>query len=254
MRITTWNVNSLRARTGHVQRFAEEHAPDVLCLQELKLADDLFPADELRAHFPYQTWWGQATYNGVAILSKRPLDEIRRGFEAWPDDEARCLSCLVAGIRVYALYVPNGTEVGSARFHYKLKWLEHLRAELDRWPKDTPLAVVGDMNVAPDDLDVWDPFRCDGILLCHPDERAALAHVTAWGLHDAFRERNPFANAFTWWDYQKMGFVRNHGLRIDHTLLSDPLMVRLQKVTIHRDVRGWELPSDHAPVSVDLAE
>ena len=112
--------------------------------------------------------------------------------------------------------------------------------------------MVGDFNVAPDDLDVWDPFKCDGILLCHPDERAALAHLMDWGLKDAFREQNPFANAFSWWDYQKMGFVRNHGLRIDHVLLSDALMEGAGKVTIHRDVRGWPNPSDHAPVSVDL--
>jgi exodeoxyribonuclease-3 len=251
MRITTWNVNSLRLRVDHVVRFAKEHAPDVLCLQELKLADELFPEAELRAHFPHLAWWGTPAYNGVAILSKLPLDEVRRGWDGW-EEEARCLQCVVGGLRLFALYVPNGTELGSARFHYKLRWYKALRAELDRYGQDTPLAVVGDFNVAPDDLDVWDPFKCDGILLCHPDERAALAHLMDWGLKDAFREQNPFANAFSWWDYQKMGFVRNHGLRIDHVLLSDPLMKRAQKVTIHRDVRGWPNPSDHAPVSVDL--
>jgi exodeoxyribonuclease-3 len=252
MRLTTWNVNSLRARLDHVVRFAREAAPDVLCLQELKLVDDQFPEEVLEEWFPHRAWWGQAGYNGVAILSKLPLDDVRRGFLDWDDPEARLLTCEVAGIRLYGLYTPNGTSLGSARFHYKLKWLAQLRAELDRYPKDSALMVVGDMNVAPDDLDVWDPFKCDGELLCHPDERAALQHVLGWGLVDAFRERNPYANDFSWWDYQKLGFQRNHGLRIDHAFLSPPLMKRLRKVTIHRDVRSWDQPSDHAPVSVDL--
>lgn len=252
MRITTWNVNSLRARMDHVARFTREAAPDVLCLQELKLADDLFPLDVLREWYPHCAWWGQPTYNGVAILSKLPLVDVRRGFAGSDDPEARLLTCVVDGIRLYGLYTPNGTELGSSRFHYKLRWLQQLRTELDSYPKDTALIVVGDMNVAPDDLDVWDPFKCDGQLLCHPDERAALQHVLDWGLVDAFREQNPYANDFSWWDYQKMGFQRNHGLRIDHTFLSPPLMRQLGKVTIHRNVRGWDQPSDHAPVSVDL--
>lgn len=233
-------------------RFVDEHAPDVLCLQELKLAQDQFPEALVRERFPHVQWWGQPTYNGVAILSRYPLSEVRRGLDGSDDPEARLLTCEVEGIRLYGVYVPNGMAVGSPKFHYKLRWLAQLRAELERYPRGSDLAIVGDMNVAPDDLDVWDPFKCDGELLCHPDERRAFAHLLDWGLHDAFRERSPFANEFSWWDYQKMGFQRNHGLRIDHTLLSDGLMARLQKVTIHRDVRGWDQPSDHAPVSVDL--
>lgn len=253
MRITTWNVNSLRARMDSVSRFVREAVPDVLCLQETKVTDDLFPADVLRAHYPHIAYWGQQTYNGVAILSKLPLTDVRRGRAIDDDGEPRILSCLVDGIRLYDLYVPNGTSVGSPRYHHKLRWLRQLRAELDAYPADTPLVVVGDMNIAPDDLDVWDPFKCDGQLLCTADERGALQHVLDWGLTDAFRERNPYANAFSWWDYQRLGFQRNHGLRIDHTFLSAPLMARLEQVTIHRDVRGWDTPSDHAPVSVDLA-
>jgi exodeoxyribonuclease-3 len=241
-------------RLDHVVRFAREHQPDVLCLQELKLTDEQFPSDVLRAAgFAHLAWHGQQAYNGVAMLSKLPLEDVQRGFVGVEDPEARILAATVAGIRIYGLYCPNGQEVGHPKFLEKLRWFGRLRTELDRFPRDAALAVVGDFNVAPDDLDVWDPFRCDGILLCHPDERAALAHVVAWGLRDPFRERNPFANAFTWWDYQKMGFVRNHGLRIDHTLLSEPLMARVKDVVIHRDVRGWDQPSDHAPVSVDLA-
>lgn len=253
MRLTTWNVNSLRVRLDHVARFVREFDPDVLCLQETKVADDQFPEAELRALRPHLAFWGQPTYNGVAILSKHPLQEVRRGLVGLEDDEPRAISALVEGVRIYGLYVPNGQEVGHPKFHYKLRWLEHLRQELDRYPPDTPLAIVGDFNVAPDDLDVWDPFRFDGLLLCHPEERGALKRVLDWGLSDPYRTKKPFASEFSWWDYQRMGFQRNQGLRIDHTFLSAPLMKRLQKVTIHRDVRGWDQPSDHAPVSVDLA-
>ncbi|MCA9488686.1 MAG: exodeoxyribonuclease III [Myxococcales bacterium] len=252
MRITTWNVNSLRVRLPHVLRFAEEQAPDVLCLQELKLSQDAFPEEELRAVFPHLEWWGQPTYNGVALLSKQPLEDVRRGFEGWKDDEARVLSCLVGGVRLWCLYTPNGQAIGTPKFLYKLEWLRHLREDLDRFASGTDVVVVGDMNVAPDDLDLWDPFKLDGQILCHPDERAALQHVLDWGLLDAFREQNPYANEFSWWDYQKMGFQRNHGLRIDHTFVSRHLMPTVGRVTIHRDVRGWDNPSDHAPVSLDL--
>ncbi len=253
MRLTTFNVNSLRIRMPQLQRLVSTHRPDVLVLQELKLATDLFPEAELRELFPHLAWWGQPGYNGVALLSKLPLEDVRRGFEGVEADEARVLSCVVGGIRLWGLYAPNGQAVGAPKFVYKLAWFRQLRADLDRFPADTEVAVLGDLNVAPDDLDVWDPFKLDGALLCHPDERAALKHVMDWGLVDPFRELNPYANEFSWWDYQKMGFQRNHGLRIDHTLVSGPLMKRVKKVTIHRDVRGWENPSDHAPVSLDLA-
>lgn len=255
MRVTTWNVNSLRARLDHVVRFVAEAKPDVLCLQELKLPQDQFPVDVLGPLFPHSVWWGQPTYNGVAILSKLPLSDVRKGFAVDDDGEARVLTCVVDGVRLYGLYCPNGTELGSARFHAKLRWYDRLADEVAAYAADAEVLVVGDMNVAPDDLDVWDPFKCDGQLLCHPDERAAFARLCARGrLTDAFREREPFANAFTWWHYQKMGFQRNHGLRIDHALASAPLMARLRAITIHRGVRGWDQPSDHAPVSADFAD
>lgn len=253
VRLTTWNVNSLRMRLGHVRRFAEECRPDVLCLQELKLTDDQFPEAELRAHFPHLAWWGQPTYNGVAILSKHPLDDVRRGFVGFADPEARALSATVLGMRVYGLYVVNGQAVGAPKFHHKLAWLEALGRDLDALPEGTPTALLGDFNVAPDDLDVWDPFQCDGQLLCHPLERDALRKILDRGLVDPYRAKQPFGNEFSWWDYQKRGFQLNHGLRIDHTFVSASLLARVRKVTLHRDVRGWESPSDHAPVSVDLA-
>ena len=253
MRVCTWNVNSLRARLDHVRRFTEEGGCDVICLQETKCTDEQFPAEALAemgwAHVEH---WGQPTYNGVALLSRHPLVDVQRGFEGYDDDEARVIAATVKGVRIYGLYTPNGQAVGSPKFHYKLRWLEQLRAEVHRYEPGTKLLVCGDMNIAPDDIDVWDPFKLDGQLLCHPHEREALAKVLAWGLADAYRDQHPFSNEFSWWNYQNMGFQRGFGLRIDHVFLSDPLMDALKKATIHRDVRGWDTPSDHAPVSVDL--
>lgn len=255
MRFTTWNVNSLRLRVEHLAKFAKAADPDVLCLQELKLTQEAFPEDAVRALFPHVEWWGQQAYNGVALLSKHPLGNVRRGFVQWGsptpyDPESRVLSADVGERRVYGLYVPNGQQVGAPKFFYKLAWLGELRRDLDATCAGRKVVLLGDFNVALDDLDVWDPFKCDGQILCHDKEREALRNVLAFGFVDPFREKNPYANEFTWWDYQKMGFQRNHGLRIDHTFVTAAETVR--KVTIHRDVRGWENPSDHAPVSVDV--
>ncbi len=254
MRVTTWNINSLRARFDQLLRFSAEGGADVLCLQELKLTDEQYPEAELRdAGWAHQVWYGQPTYNGVAILSKHPLDDVQRGMRAFPEDERRVIAATVAGIRIYGLYAVNGQGVGTPKFHHKLAWYDALIAELaaHHAPSDD-LIVCGDLNIAPDDLDVWDPFKCDGQLLCHPEERGRFAALQAWGLVDTYRTRQPFANEFTWWDYQKRGFTLNHGLRIDHVLATPSVDARISGVTIHRDVRGWDSPSDHAPVSVDL--
>ena len=251
MRVVTWNVNSLRARMDHLARFVAEVDPDVICLQELKLAPDQIPTDALaELGLPHQVLLGQPAYNGVALLSKHPVTDPQRGFVDHDDPQARVVAATVQGVRIYGLYTPNGQSVGSPAFLYKLAWLDQLHREVHRYDPGSDLLVCGDMNIAPDDLDVWDPFASDGQVLCHPDERAALQRVLDWGLVDSFRERHPFDTAFTWWNYQKMGFARNHGLRIDHVFLSRSLMDRCTEVTIHRDVRGWDTPSDHAPVSV----
>lgn len=253
MRIVTWNVNSLRARMDHLARFVGEVSPDVLCLQELKADDAQIPLEALHAlGYPHVVAWGQPTYNGVALLSRHPITDPQRGFQGYDDDAARAVSGTVGGVRIYGLYTPNGQAVGGPQFRYKLDWLAALRRELDRLDPGDDVLVCGDMNIAPGDLDVWDPFKAEGQLLCTAEERAALQHVLDWGLIDSFRERNPFESGFSWWDYRRMGFSRNQGLRIDHVLLSRSLMARCAEVTIHRDVRGWDTPSDHAPVSVVL--
>lgn len=256
LKIATWNVNSLRVRLGHLERWLAESQTDVVCLQETKCVDAEFPADEIRAMgWEHVCFWGEQTYNGVAVVSRLPLSDVQLGMDDDEDDgQARIVAATVAGIRIYGCYVPNGQAVGSPKFAYKLRWLERLRSWIARvHTPDDPVLVCGDMNIAPDDLDTWDPFRTEGQLLCHPDERARLAALLDWGLVDSFREQNPFASEFSWWDYRRMGFERNHGLRIDHVFLTRPLMDRCRDVRIWRDVRGWEQPSDHVPVVVELA-
>ncbi|MCB9675697.1 MAG: exodeoxyribonuclease III [Alphaproteobacteria bacterium] len=255
MRIATFNVNSLNARLDHVRRVTEEIAPDVLCLQETKLEDERFPELAIRAMgYEHVAFDGQKSYNGVAMLSRFPLEDVQKNFrEGEPHPDRRIIAATVQGVRIYGLYCPNGTEVGSDRFHGKLEWYRRLRAELDAHfaPGDDVL-ITGDFNVTPTENDAWDPFRSEGKLLCTTEEREAFQHLLDFGLTDAWRELNPFAVEFSWWDYQKMGWQRNQGLRIDHVLLTDPLLERCSAVTIHRDVRGWDKASDHAPVSVDL--
>ncbi len=157
------------------------------------------------------------------------------------DHQPRAIAATVKGVRIYGLYVPNGDRISSTKFAYKLRWLDRLGQEL----------LAG---FSPDDADVWDPFRTEGRVLCHPEERARFSRLLDWGLVDSFREANPFASEFSWWDYQKMGWQRGHGMRIDHVLLSRALAPRCTEVTIWRDTRGWKQPSDHAPVTVDLRD
>jgi exodeoxyribonuclease-3 len=255
MRVTTFNVNSLNARMEQLTRFVEEERPDVLCLQETKVPDDRFPHDEMVAlGYPHIVFTGQKSYNGVAMLSRHPIEAPQTDFlDGDPHPARRLVAGTVQGVRIYGLYCPNGTELGSERFFGKLAWFRRLHAELEAHhdPAD-PLMLTGDFNITPNDNDTWDPFRSAGKLLCTDEEREVFEALIDWGLTDAWREMNPYTVAFTWWDYQRMGFNRNHGLRIDHFLLTDPLYERLEAVTIHRDARGWDKPSDHAPVSADF--
>lgn len=256
MRVATFNVNSLNARLDPLARWVRDARPDVVCLQETKVEDTRFPELAVRAMgFEHVAFTGQKTYNGVAILSRYPLSDVQTEFrDGEPHPDRRLIAATVEGVRIYGLYCPNGTEVGSPRYHGKLAWFRRLRAELDAYhtPSD-PLLVCGDFNVTPTEMDCWDPFGSEGQLLCTDAEREVFQHLLAFGLHDTWREKNPFAVDFSWWDYQRMGWPRNQGLRIDHVLLTAPLLARCTGVTIHRDVRGGDTPSDHAPVSVDLS-
>lgn len=252
MKIATWNVNSLRVRLEHLGRYlGSDEAPDVLCMQETKVTDDKFPAEELRAMgYAHLAWHGQKTYNGVAIASKLPLESVQANFADGVDDgQARLIAATVSGVRVICAYVPMGTAPGTEKFQYKLGWLARLRGELNRLDPSALVALCGDLNITRGDLDTWDPFRTEGQILCHPHERYALGKVMDWGLVDVAREREPEARAFTWWDYRAGAWPRNQGFRIDYVLASRPLAAACVGTAVHKEPRGWEKASDHTPVS-----
>jgi exodeoxyribonuclease-3 len=250
MKLVTWNVNSIRQRLERLLALLARHVPDVVCLQETKVTDADFPADELRAAGFSAATLGQKAYNGVAILAREPLEQVTAGFRDGGDDaQARLLAATVGGLRVLCAYVPNGQSVGSEKYAFKLEWYERLRKLLEREADPArPLALCGDFNVAPADIDVHDPEAWRGQVLCSEPERAALARVLEWGLSDCFRRKFPDKVAFSWWDYRMLGFPKNRGLRIDHVLVTEPLFARLDDVAIDREERKGKSASDHAPV------
>jgi exodeoxyribonuclease-3 len=250
VKIASWNVNSIRARLERVLRWLETAAPDVVCLQEIKVATDAFPSEAFREAGWQTAVHGQRTYNGVAILAREPLEDVLVGLQDGEDDpQARLIAATVRGVRVLSAYVPNGAEVGSERWGYKLRWLERLRAALAaRCDPSAPLAVCGDFNVAPDDRDVADVALFGEGVLCHPEARAAFQSLVEWGLVDTFRLRNPHDIAYSWWDYRQLAFPRNVGLRIDHVLATPPLVERCTEAGVEREQRKGKQPSDHAPV------
>ncbi len=250
MRVVTWNVNSVRSRLDRVGAWLERHAPDVVCLQETKTVDETFPAEPLKALGYEQALFGQKTYNGVAILSRQKMTGVRRGLPGdGPEDQKRLIAAEIDGVTVINIYVPNGSEVGSDKFAYKLDWLARLRDFLDSsFDPQTPLVLCGDFNIAPEDRDVHDPEEWRGKVLFHPDEHAALARLREWGLVDALRLHHAQEGLYTWWDYRAASFRRNRGMCIDHLLLTRPLAERCLDVTIDKEERAGEKPSDHAPV------
>ncbi|MCI0340719.1 MAG: exodeoxyribonuclease III [Planctomycetales bacterium] len=254
MKLLTWNVNSVRAREARLLAVLERHKPDVACLQELKALEEQFPAEAVKAAGYHAAVNGQKTWNGVAILSREPPEDVRRGLgDGAPDPQARLVSARVAGARVICAYVPNGEEVGSEKWAYKLEWLARLRRALERdFAKGEPLVLAGDLNVAPDDKDVAKPEDWAGTVLCHEDARKALARVAAWGLADVVRKHHPEGGLYTWWDYRMLAFPKGNGLRIDHVLATAPLADRSRAASVDRDERKGEKPSDHAPVIAEF--
>ncbi len=251
MKLATYNVNSIRARFDRLVAWLGREQPDVVCLQELKVADDEFPRLELEGAGWHCAVWGQKTYNGVAILSRAPLSVVRRGFDDGTDDaEARLLIATAGGLRVASAYVPNGQVVGSDKWAYKLAWLDRLRAWLERTAgPDAPLALCGDFNVAPEDRDVARPEAWRDSVLTHADGRARFASLLAWGLTDTLRRQYPEGEGpYTWWDYRMLGFAKNNGMRIDHILVTAPVAARCRQAWVVREERKGKQPSDHAPV------
>jgi exodeoxyribonuclease-3 len=253
MKLATWNVNSIRARMPRVELWLPEAKPDVLCLQELKVEEKAFPREELeRAGYQIAGVY-QKTYNGVAILSKMPLSDVRVGLDDGEDDpQARLIAATVGGVRVICAYAPNGQAVGSDKYRYKLRWFERLRAYLDKHEsRDKPLILTGDFNVAPEARDVYDPKGWENEPLYHVDARTALEKVRAFGLVDSWRLLNPDAVGYSWWDYRQLSFPKNRGLRIDHIFATETLARACKHVAIDREerkVKEGHAPSDHAPV------
>jgi exodeoxyribonuclease III len=258
MRIATWNVNSLKQRLPRLLPWLDQRRPDVVCLQETKLADDAFTellGDELSKRRYKAAAHGEAAWNGVAILSRVGLDDVVAGIEGapgFPNPEARAVSATCDGIRIVSVYVPNGRTPGSEHYRYKLAWLASLREMVAAGAKNT--VVCGDMNIAPTDEDVFDPEAYVGQTHVTPPERAALAELEAVGLHDVVRDHWPDKRVFTYWDYRAGMFHQDLGMRIDLVLAGDAVAERVRAAWVDRQARKGSGPSDHAPVIVDLDE
>ena len=255
MKLVTWNITSIRAREPRLLTWLDREKPDVLCLQETKVEDAGFPIDALRKAGYEVATFGQRSYNGVAIASTGPLADVSRGLGDDPaDEEARLIAATTHGMRVVCVYVPNGQDLASDRYPYKLAWFQRLRAYLDRTTSpDQPVALCGDMNVTPDDRDVWSADRWQNQIHCSPPERAALADLAAFGLTDAFRHHHGDDKLYSWWDYRGVAFFKDQGLRIDLIYLTPPLLARCTGCVIDRNARKGQDASDHAPVIAAIA-
>ena len=249
MRIATWNINSLRVRLPQLLEWLHANQPDVVALQETKLANDAFPAADIEAAGYQAVFNGQKTYNGVAILSRRPLGEALLEMPRFDDPQRRVLAVSCDGLRIVNLYVPNGQAVGSEKYQYKLRWLQALRDWLrDELGRSARLVVLGDFNIAPEDRDVHDPAAWQGSVHVSEPERAALGELLQIGLVDLFRSFEQPPQSFSWWDYRAASWRRNHGLRIDLILASPALVGSCTGCCIDRAPRGAARASDHAPV------
>ena len=256
MRIATWNVNSLKARIDRVLGWLEYAGPDVLCMQETKLADEQVPDLDFQALGYTVLHHGEGRWNGVAIASRCGLEEDRRGFGDLIDPyegEARLVAGTCGGVRIASVYVPNGRAVGTDTYERKLQWLDCLREYLEKeHSPDEPLVVCGDFNVAPEDRDVYNPAAFEGHTHVSEPERERFEALKAWGLSDAFRQLYDEDRLYTWWDYRAGNFHKHLGMRIDHILVTEPVRRRVRYGLIDRNARKGQKPSDHAPLFIDL--
>lgn len=257
MNITTFNINSIRAREHILGDWLDDRKPDVLCIQELKCQEHQFPYETFTERGYHTAVFGQKTYNGVAICSRLPMEDVVSGLPLDGDAQARGIAATVGGVRVCNVYVVNGRAIGDEKYDYKLRWMDALvdwvRADI---AGHSDYVLTGDFNLCPTDEDTWDPEEWRDAIFCSEAERARFRALMDLGLHDAFRERYPDAwgrYAHTWWDFRGRGFQRGRGLRIDHFLVSAPVMKRVSDVLIDRDMRKAERPSDHAPVRLELS-
>ncbi len=256
MKIVTWNVNSVKSRLEHLKKYLQEFTPDVLLLQELKCIDENFPYMEIEDLGYNVAVHGQKTYNGVAILSKHPLEDVKRGLDGAglngqnPDEQARYIEAVTGGFRVACVYVPNGQEFGSDKFDYKMRFYDRLHKHATELLSYGEKLVIGaDYNVAPTDLDIYDPVSLAGSICFHPAEQEKFRALEFLGLTDAFRALHPARQQFSWWDYRGGAWQNGKGYRIDHLLCSPEAADCLKSCETEDTPRGWEKPSDHAPVA-----
>lgn len=252
MKIVSWNVNSLNVRLPHLLDYLTSDSPDIVALQETKLPDEKFPAADIEAAGYHISFSGQKTYNGVAIVSRSQASDIVTDIPGFDDPQRRLLAATIDGVRVICVYIPNGQEVGSEKYDYKFRWLhafrEFLKAELAVHPR---LIVLGDYNIAPADIDVHDPKRWAGKIMCSEPEREMFRSLLGLGLTDSLRRLYPDEPLHSWWDYRLNAFGRGWGIRIDH-ILTTPA-IELSAGGISREVRAKERPSDHAPVWLEFS-
>ncbi|HKP92960.1 MAG TPA: exodeoxyribonuclease III [Chthoniobacterales bacterium] len=254
MRIVSWNINSLRRRQERFISWLATFKPDVVCLQETKCTDEQFPALDLKAAGYHSVFHGQKSYNGVAIISKSELREVRASLCDEEDDpQARVIAATSGGVRIYSVYAPNGQAVGSPAYDYKMKWYGRLRDCLKAERAKERLVVCGDFNVAPKDEDVYDPELWRGAIMCSEGEREAFAGLCATGLIDTLRLHRPETGLFTWWDYRMLSFPKNRGLRIDAVLATKALAKQCTAAGIEREMRKGKEPSDHAPIWAEFS-
>ncbi|MGI6244743.1 MAG: exodeoxyribonuclease III [Pseudochelatococcus sp.] len=259
MRIATWNINSVRLRIGHLTSFLDEAKPDIVCLQEIKCVDDAFPRAEIEDKGYNVAVHGQKTFNGVALLSRLPLEDVTRGLPGdEADEQARYIEAVVSvdsgAVRVASLYLPNGNPPDTEKFTYKLAWLDRLAAHARALlTLEEPFVLAGDYNVIPQACDAAHPEQWTGDALYLPETRAKFRTLLNLGLTEAVRACDDRGGLYTFWDYQAGAWQKNNGIRIDHLLLSPQAADRLKGAAIHKSLRGLEKPSDHVPVTIDLA-
>jgi exodeoxyribonuclease III len=255
MKIATWNVNSINARIPHLVEWALREKPDVICLQETKCVNENFPLTVINELGYEAEFFGQKSYNGVAILSKMPMSDVQKGFSD-DDDESpkRLIAVTIGGVRIVNTYIPNGTELGTDKFAFKIDWLQRLRRFFDETcAVEKDVLLCGDFNVAMDEIDVWNVAAWEGKLHFTKTERAAMHYVKQWGFTDLFRKLHPETREFSWWNYREGAWPRNHGLRIDYIWTSPSLATKAADCKIDTSTRGLDKPSDHAPVIAEFA-
>lgn len=254
MKVATWNVNSIAIRLEAVLKWIKDTDTDVVCLQETKCVDEKFPLSEIEDFGYHAAFMGQKSYNGVAILSRYAIEDVQKNFH---DDELdspkRLIAATINGVRIVNTYIPNGTELWTDKFTFKLDWLQRLRKMFDATcDKNGNVLLCGDFNVAPDETDVWSVKQWEGKLHFSKPERAAIHHVKQWGFVDVFRKINGDVQEFSWWNYREGAFPKNHGLRIDHIWTSENLAEKCVGCWIDKEPRTWERPSDHTPVVAEF--